>query len=257
MDLERECVSEESIGSLRNCLVEGDAEFEQCARKGRRRALVLSIAFQTIIVAALVLFPLLSKGEHLLEKIFVERVPYKLGSRTPSIGDTAQHHSPSSNRLIFDQFMPTGRVVNRTPTSDGLAGDPIQGPGDGPQGDQNGIRDGILNTQHEPLPPQEERIREESKRIIIGHIEPAMLTHRIEPVYPPLAVQLHREGRVELHAIIAEDGSIQELEVISGDPLLIHSALAAVREWQYKPTILDGKPVQVDTHITVVYTLSR
>ena len=84
-----------------------------------------------------------------------------------------------------------------------------------------------------------------------------MLTHRIEPVYPPLAVQLHREGRVELHAIIAEDGSIQELEVISGDPLLIHSALAAVREWQYKPTILDGKPVQVDTHITVVYTLSR
>jgi protein TonB len=84
-----------------------------------------------------------------------------------------------------------------------------------------------------------------------------MLIRRVEPLYPQLAVQLRREGRVELHAVISTDGSIQSLEVISGDPLLIRSALAAVREWRYRPTILNGQPVEVDTHITVIYTLSH
>ena len=84
-----------------------------------------------------------------------------------------------------------------------------------------------------------------------------MLTHRVEPSYPPLGRQLRHEGRVELHALIATDGTIQSLEVISGDPLFIHSALDAVGKWRYRPTILNGQPVEVDTHITVVYTLSR
>ena len=84
-----------------------------------------------------------------------------------------------------------------------------------------------------------------------------MLIRRVEPVYPSLAILTHREGRVELHAIISTDGSIQSLEVISGDPFLIQSALAAVREWRYRPTILNGQPVEVDTHVTVIYTLSH
>jgi protein TonB len=62
---------------------------------------------------------------------------------------------------------------------------------------------------------------------------------------------------VELHAIIATDGTIQSLEVLSGDPLFYRSALAAVREWRYRPTILDGQAVEIDTHITVIYKLQR
>jgi len=84
-----------------------------------------------------------------------------------------------------------------------------------------------------------------------------MLYHRVEPVYPPLAIPLRREGRVELHAVISTDGSVQALEVISGDALFIQSALAAVREWRYHPTILNGQAVEVDTQITVIYTLNR
>ena len=84
-----------------------------------------------------------------------------------------------------------------------------------------------------------------------------MLTHRVEPVYPPVARQLQRKGRVELRAIISTDGSIQSLEVTSGDPLLIQSALTAVRAWRYRPTILNGKPVEVDSHITVIYSCIR
>jgi periplasmic protein TonB len=62
---------------------------------------------------------------------------------------------------------------------------------------------------------------------------------------------------VELRAVIATDGTIQSLEVISGDPLLIRSALDAVRDWRYHPTILNGQPIEVETHITVIYTLSH
>ena len=84
-----------------------------------------------------------------------------------------------------------------------------------------------------------------------------MLIYRVEPLYPELPKQLHREGRVELRAIIGTDGTIQSLQVISGDPLFLRSALDAVQQWRYRPTILNGQPVEVDTTITVIYTLQH
>jgi TonB family protein len=88
-------------------------------------------------------------------------------------------------------------------------------------------------------------------------LDPGMLTHRVEPVYPRLAIQIHREGRVELHAIIATDGSIQSLQVVGGEPLFYQSALDAVRQWRYRATVLNGKAVEVDTSITVIYTMQH
>ena len=82
-----------------------------------------------------------------------------------------------------------------------------------------------------------------------------MLVHRVEPVYPPLARQIHREGRVELHARIATDGSIQSLQVVEGDPMFYQSALDAVGQWHYRATILNGQAVEIDTSITVIYTM--
>lgn len=108
----------------------------------------------------------------------------------------------------------------------------------------------------QPTPPVTQP-RPKERLQISAPVQQAMLIRRVEPVYPPLGIQLRREGRVELHAIISTDGSIQSLEVITGDPLFIQSALNAVREWRYRPTILDGQPIEVDTHITVVYTLNR
>ena len=85
----------------------------------------------------------------------------------------------------------------------------------------------------------------------------AQLIYRVEPAYPRLAIQIHREGRVELRAIISTEGTIESLEVLSGDPFFIQSALSAVRQWRYRPTILNGRPIEVDTHITVIYTLNH
>ena len=91
----------------------------------------------------------------------------------------------------------------------------------------------------------------------VTQIDPAMLTHRVEPVYPPLARQIGRSGRVELRAIIGTDGTVQSLEAVGGDPMFYQSAMEAVRQWRYTPTLLNGQRVEVDTYITVVYTMQR
>jgi TonB family protein len=77
------------------------------------------------------------------------------------------------------------------------------------------------------------------------------------PVYPPLARQTHVQGTVVLRAIIARDGSVKELQYVSGHPLLIDSAMDAVRKWRYQPTFIDGKPVEVDTQIDVIFSLTQ
>ena len=84
-----------------------------------------------------------------------------------------------------------------------------------------------------------------------------MLIRRVEPVYPPLMRQIRRTGRVELRAVIGSDGTIQALRVVSGDPGFYQSAMDAVSEWRYEPTVLNGRPVEVDTFITVIYNMSQ
>ena len=123
-------------------------------------------------------------------------------------------------------------------------------------------RKGLLNTNatRGPKPPDDRDThvsRSTVRQKISETVQAAQLIRRVEPIYPALARQLGRSGRVELHAIIGTNGTIQSLEVISGDPLLIRSARDAVQEWRYRATILNGQPVEVDTYISVIYTLNR
>jgi protein TonB len=83
----------------------------------------------------------------------------------------------------------------------------------------------------------------------------ANLIRQVQPVYPAIAKTAHISGTVVLHAVISKDGTIQELTYISGPPLLMKNAMDAVRQWRYKPTLLNGEPVDVDTTISVVFTL--
>jgi protein TonB len=88
-----------------------------------------------------------------------------------------------------------------------------------------------------------------------GNVTAASIITQTRPVYPPLARQARIQGSVVLHAIIDKDGKVAQLEVVSGHPLLVQAALDAVREWRYKPTLLNGDPVEVDTTITVTFTM--
>lgn len=88
-------------------------------------------------------------------------------------------------------------------------------------------------------------------------MQAARIVRRVLPIYPPLARTARISGVVRLQAIIATDGTIAELNVVSGHPLLIKAAVDAVKQWVYKPTVLNGKPVPVDTQIDVNFTLGR
>jgi periplasmic protein TonB len=105
----------------------------------------------------------------------------------------------------------------------------------------------VLPPPPKPVAPQ--RIKQG------GNVTAASIITQTRPVYPPLARQARIQGNVVLHAIIDKEGKVAQLEVVSGHPLLVQSALDAVKQWRYKPTLLNGDPVEVDTTITVTFTM--
>ena len=88
-----------------------------------------------------------------------------------------------------------------------------------------------------------------------GNVMLANLIHQVVPVYPEAAKSAHITGTVLLHAVIGKDGTVQDLRYVSGPPLLMKSAMDAVRQWRYKPVLLNGNPVEVDTTVSVIFTL--
>jgi len=127
-------------------------------------------------------------------------------------------------------------------------------PGGVPGGQMGGVIGGVIGgvgAAPPPPKPTQTRIRQG------GAVQAAMLVNRVQPQYPPLARQTRISGTVRLHAIISKDGSVQQLEVLSGHPLLVQAALDAVRQWKYRPTTLNGEPVEVDTTIDVIFSLNQ
>jgi periplasmic protein TonB len=119
-------------------------------------------------------------------------------------------------------------------------------------GQMGGVIGGIINSTPVAVPkvatPQRVRV---SQGVTQG-----LLLRKIQPAYPPLARQARIQGSVLLQAEISKDGSIQNLRLISGHPMLAPAAIEAVKQWKYKPYILNGEPVEVETQITVNFTLA-
>lgn len=90
-----------------------------------------------------------------------------------------------------------------------------------------------------------------------GDVQMARIVRRVVPTYPPLARQARISGTVRLVGVIGKQGDIQSLQVISGHPLLVQAAVSAVRQWLYRPTLLNGEPVEVISPIDVVFTLGQ
>jgi periplasmic protein TonB len=129
-------------------------------------------------------------------------------------------------------------------------------PGGIPGGQLGGVIGGIisstnrLNTAPKFIPATPQRVR------ISQGVTKGLLIHRMEPVYPPLAKAARVQGEVVLKAVINTNGDIQDLQLVSGHPMLVPGAIEAVRHWKYKPYLLNGQPVEVETTITVIFSLS-
>jgi periplasmic protein TonB len=125
-------------------------------------------------------------------------------------------------------------------------------PGGVPGGQMGGVIGGIISSTPVAVPkvatPQRVRVSQ--------GVSSGLLVRRVQPNYPPLARQARIQGTVVLHAVISKDGSIENLQLVSGHPMLAPAALEAVKQWKYKPYLLNGEPVEVDTEVMVNFTLS-
>jgi periplasmic protein TonB len=244
------------FASLQSCFVEGSAEQRARERRTRRRALIISVSAQAAILTAIILLPLFGKPERIALANMVPIPPY-YHERAATHPDTPQpttHRRPTDLcATCYSPIIPLHPATrdDAEPRDPGV-GVAVPGGSDTPTTPWGiGIDDGRRQPTAPDVRPQP------PKRIVVAHLEPAMLIHRVEPVYPALMRQIRRSGRVELRAIIATDGTIKSLQVVSGDALFIQSALDAVSQWRYKPTILNGQAVEIDTFITVNYILQQ
>jgi protein TonB len=125
-------------------------------------------------------------------------------------------------------------------------------PGGIPGGQMGGVIGGIISSTPVAVPkvatPQRVRV---SQGVSAG-----LLVRKVNPNYPPLARQARIQGQVVLRAVISKDGSIENLTLVSGHPMLAPAAIDAVKQWKYKPYLLNGEPVEVDTEVLVNFTLA-
>ena len=129
-------------------------------------------------------------------------------------------------------------------------------PGGIPGGQMGGVIGSVISATSSPaavpkfVPATPQRVR------ISAGVTKGLLIQRIEPPYPALARAARVQGDVVLSAVIDSNGHITNLLLVSGHPMLVPAAIAAVKQWRYKPYLLNGQPVEVETTITVIFTLS-
>src|SRR5690349_11780738 len=125
-------------------------------------------------------------------------------------------------------------------------------PGGIPGGQMGGVIGGIISSTPVAVPKVATPQR---VRVSLG-VSQGLLIKKVQPAYPPLARQARIQGSVLLQAQISKEGTIEHLTLISGHPMLAPAAIEAVKQWRYKPYMLNGEPVAVDTQVVVNFTLS-
>jgi protein TonB len=222
-------------------------ESSPAGRKRKRWPMAMAFAVEVAVAGLLIVLPLLSTGI-----LPVSARPTRID--TLSDMPMARHgatetHPPSGG----PRFPATDHVVTLDNTHTSICiivihcreakPDNETGPANWDIGGNNGPGPSLSVTTVEK-PTLEKPVKR-------SEISLGQLAHRVEPVYPRIAIITHQEGQVQLHAIIAKDGSIRSLEVMSGHPLLANAAVDAVKQWRYYPYKLNGEAVEVETLITV------
>jgi TonB family protein len=246
--------------SLSRCLVDGGAGTESRDRTTRRKAVGASLAIETAVLVLLVMSPLLTNVAYPQLRLSPP-MQFVLGSwRAHETSQRALHKAIHPMQVTAVQIPQTffskpleksrGGAERYDPSIPVLPGEEISGVFQitGP---------GVTPPRVEP--PQIDRRSQQEKQIVkvSEGVQQAQLVSRIEPRYPILAIQTRTEGTVRLRAIISREGRITSLEVLSGHPLLVQAALDAVRQWRYRPTLLSGEAVEVETFVTVFFRLGQ
>ena len=239
---------------------------ENTARTRRPLAVALSFAGQVLFVALAVLLPIL-RTEAIVPGRLLRIVAAPAGRGEPRrVRQEPSNVRVSGNSGLRVFVEPPFRQPARVPTGilpeeDGPAS-LVTGPvGPAIPGTLEGVPGGIDVSQvPKPAPPKPVPPPPPAPPVRLkvgGNVQAAKLLNQVMPVYPPLAKQARIAGTVRLEAVIGLSGMIQSLQVTSGHPLLTQAALDAVRQWVYRPTLLNGVPVEVLTQIEVNFKLGE
>ena len=125
-------------------------------------------------------------------------------------------------------------------------------PGGVPGGSMGGVIGSVLSSTPVAVP----KIATPQRVRVSSGVQSGLLIRKVPPAYPPLARQARIQGTVILQAQISKDGNIENLQLISGHPMLAPAAIEAVKQWKYKPYLLNGEPVEVETTVQVNFTLA-
>ncbi|MGC2324136.1 MAG: energy transducer TonB [Terriglobales bacterium] len=227
----------------------------------------LSLAIQGVLLCIAVLLPLIYTDalpkQQLLTMLFVPPPP------PPPPPPAALQELVKTVRPETEMVGGQLRTPTRIPTKIAMihedqpppaatSGGVIGGvPGGIPGGQLGGVIGGIIGSASSlNVVPKAPRLEPAPRVRISQGVSAGRLLNKVEPLYPVLARNARVQGQVVLTAIISKEGAIQELHVLSGHPLLVPAALDAVRQWRYKPYLLNGEPVEVETTVTVNFVFT-
>jgi periplasmic protein TonB len=226
-------------------------------RSRRGLTTLTSFGVQALVVAVLLIVPLLRPtGIPLLRQL---TTPISLSQPEPEHPAGRPHSgltaaSPSSAPQIFLQ---PPRIPDRIATGDDAAQPPALESGPYVAGPGGASGQGVFGSPGTGVAPAIPAAPVPALQTVrLSHMSEGDLVHKVVPTYPPLARSAHIQGTVVLQAMISKSGTIENLRLLSGHPMLAPAAIEAVRRWRYRPYILNSEPVEVETQITVNFSLA-
>jgi protein TonB len=238
-------------------------------RSRRKFATVFSFTFQCLLIGILLVMPLMfteALPKHQLLTFLVVPPPPPPPPPPAVAAAVKTVRQIQSDVLSSGQLRTPSRIPEKVqmireeespPPLPSLGGVVGGVPGGIPGGQLGGVIGGIIS-QSSKLAAMPKLTVPVPKRVRVSQgVTKGLLIEKIEPKYPKLALQARIQGQVVLKAIIGRDGSIRELELMSGHALLAPNAIEAVRQWHYRPYLLNGEPVEVETIVTVTFQISQ
>ncbi|MGH9511644.1 MAG: energy transducer TonB [Terriglobales bacterium] len=234
-----------------------DSLIESGGKLKTKRGLTSSIAFifEAVLVGVLVLIPLLVTDALPKAQLMMSLVAPPPPPPPPPPPTVVHVVKQVQTNLINDELRTPTKIPKKIEMIKEDAAPPPQMAGVvggiGGPGQVGGVIGGIISSTPVAVP----HVATPTRIRVSQGVTQGLKIRDVHPVYPPLARQARIQGTVLLQAVISKDGSIQNLRVISGHPMLVPAAIDAVQQWKYKPYILNGEPVEVETQITVNFTL--
>ena len=242
-----------------------DSLLDVSTGRGRRRwSSAMACAIEAVLIAGAVVLPLWSTQAlpHFAARYAMAGPPPGAPPKPPHSGPAhpTAHPAPATDSTILRTPANIPPSIDMKP--DPPAPEPVGPPGlwvPGGTGDPHSGGSGLLPGLLPPPPPAPAPPppRRGERTIVSSGVQQGYLLRQVQPVYPSIARAVRVEGTVVLAAIISRDGVVENLHVLSGPPMLLNAAIDAVRQWRYRPYLLNGQPVEVETQITVRFYFGK